>query len=418
MSNISMKNVVMASVLAISAVTSLSANAANRVFRRQTATKSRRFICFRDQFRQDGVHSKMFGECLPGWNRNECNLVQGGFGIDQGQEVLWRFDGRWCCQSRSGGGCVPLLLAVPAPRLTLNRGKLPPRVPDLRPSDVKAGAPQAAPFFLTGNHARVCPFRATFRLARKKFPRGLFPWHADDRHRLSFGFLLAAAAADRRARCRLLGNPLFPRSAQPVLGSGTGRARDRSPSDPLFTGLSGLARCLSGRAFCGRAAPFAAGGNGTWIALAAGRDGGGGGFSGEFPPALGLPFWSTVAGLALDAAVVAAFALCIAALSTVSVLPLALGAAFAVAGKALGATMDYLARGADGDQELLASYSPIVDRIRWLVPDLSRLDWREWSMYQLAPGAETVFWSVSMAVAYIVLLMVAASLLFSRREFS
>jgi hypothetical protein len=132
---------------------------------------------------------------------------------------------------------------------------------------------------------------------------------------------------------------------------------------------------------------------------AAGRDGGGGGYSQEFPLALGLPFWSTVAGLALDAAVVAAFALCIAALSTVSVLPLALGAAFAVAGKALGATMDYLARGADGDEELLASYSPIVDRIRWLLPDLSRLDWREWSMYQLAPGAETVFWSVSMAVA-------------------
>jgi hypothetical protein len=70
----------------------------------------------------------------------------------------------------------------------------------------------------------------------------------------------------------------------------------------------------------------------------------GGGYSQEFPPALGLPFWSTVAGLALDAAVVAAFALCIAALSTVSVLPLALGAAFAVAGKALGATIDYLAR--------------------------------------------------------------------------
>jgi Cu-processing system permease protein len=116
--------------------------------------------------------------------------------------------------------------------------------------------------------------------------------------------------------------------------------------------------------------------------------------------------------------VVAAFALCIAALSTVSVLPLALGAAFAVAGKALGATIDYLARGADGNEELLASYSPVVDRIRWLLPDLSRLDWREWSMYQLAPGAEMVFWSVAMAVGYIVLLVVAASLLFSRREFS
>ncbi len=144
----------------------------------------------------------------------------------------------------------------------------------------------------------------------------------------------------------------------------------------------------------------------------------GGSYSQEFPLALGLPFWAAVAGLALDAAVVAAFALCIAALSTVSVLPLALGAAFAVAGKALGATIDYLARGADGDEELLASYSPVVDRIRWLLPDLSRLDWREWAMYQLAPGAEMVFWSVVMAIGYIVLLVVAASLLFSRREFS
>ncbi|SBT10316.1 conserved membrane hypothetical protein [Candidatus Accumulibacter aalborgensis] len=144
----------------------------------------------------------------------------------------------------------------------------------------------------------------------------------------------------------------------------------------------------------------------------------GGGYSQEFPLALGVPFWSTVAGLALDAAVVAAFALCIAALCTVSVLPLALGAAFAVAGKALGATVAYLSRGADGDEELVAAYHPVIDFIKWVLPDLSRLDWREWAMYQLAPSGEMVFWSVTMAVAYIVLLLVCASLLFARREFS
>lgn len=144
----------------------------------------------------------------------------------------------------------------------------------------------------------------------------------------------------------------------------------------------------------------------------------GGGYSQEFGLALGVPFWSTLAGLTLDAAVVAAFALCIAALSTVSVLPLALGAAFAVAGKALGATIAYLSRGADGDAELVASYNPAIDVIKWLLPDLSRLDWREWAMYQLPPGADVVLWSVTMAVAYIALLLVCASLLFSRREFS
>ncbi|MCB1966210.1 MAG: hypothetical protein KDI64_09265, partial [Candidatus Accumulibacter sp.] len=103
---------------------------------------------------------------------------------------------------------------------------------------------------------------------------------------------------------------------------------------------------------------------------------------------------------------------------TVSVLPLALGAAFALAGKALGATMAYLAQGADGNEELVASYSPLVDLVKWLVPDLSRLDWREWAMYQLPPGSEVVFWAATMAVAYIVVLLVCASLLFARREFS
>ncbi len=144
----------------------------------------------------------------------------------------------------------------------------------------------------------------------------------------------------------------------------------------------------------------------------------GGGYSQEFTLALGVPFWSAIAGFTIDAAVVAAFALCIAALSTVSVLPLALGAAFAVAGKALGATIAYLSQGADGNEELVASFNPVVDLVKWLVPDLSRLDWREWAMYQLAPAAAEVLWTVVMAVAYMVLLLVGASLLFARREFS
>ncbi|HNI74357.1 MAG TPA: hypothetical protein PLX65_12675, partial [Accumulibacter sp.] len=137
----------------------------------------------------------------------------------------------------------------------------------------------------------------------------------------------------------------------------------------------------------------------------------------EFPAALGLPYWATVFGFLLDAAVVGAFALCIAALSTVSALPLALGAAFAVAGKAIGATVDYLARGADGDEDVLR-YDPAIAVIKWLLPDLSRLDWRDWPMYRLAPDLETLGWSVIMAVAYGGLLLWLASRLFTRREFA
>ncbi|HPT50976.1 MAG TPA: ABC transporter permease subunit [Accumulibacter sp.] len=143
----------------------------------------------------------------------------------------------------------------------------------------------------------------------------------------------------------------------------------------------------------------------------------GGGFGQEFPPSLGVPFWATVAGFTLDAALVATFALCIAALSTVTALPLALGAAFAIAGKALGATVSYLSQGADGDADLLARYNPVIDVVRWVLPDLSRLDWREWAMYQLAPSSESVYWAVTMALAYILLLLLLASRLFAKREF-
>jgi ABC-type transport system involved in multi-copper enzyme maturation permease subunit len=144
----------------------------------------------------------------------------------------------------------------------------------------------------------------------------------------------------------------------------------------------------------------------------------GGAYVQDFPVLLGTPYWSTIAGLVLDATVVAAFALCIASLSTVSILPLALGVAFAVAGKALGATVEYLASGADGDSDLLEKFGPMVSLIKWLLPDLSRLDWRGWPMYQQAPVMEVIGWSVVMAVAYIVLLLACAVFSFSRREFS
>jgi len=144
----------------------------------------------------------------------------------------------------------------------------------------------------------------------------------------------------------------------------------------------------------------------------------GGQYSQEFPVALGWPFWAAVLGFTLDAAVVGAFALCIAALSTVSALPLALGAAFAIAGKALGATVDYLSRGADGDADLLDRYNPLLTIIQWLLPDLSRLDWRDWALYRLAPDFAALGGSVLVAVAYAGLLLLVASHLFAKREFS
>lgn len=137
----------------------------------------------------------------------------------------------------------------------------------------------------------------------------------------------------------------------------------------------------------------------------------------EFGVLLGLPFATTMCGLLIDVLVVAAFALFLATLSTTPVLPLALGAAFAVAGKALGPTVDYLRSGADGDEKMVAQFGPLAESVQLVLPDLSRLDWREWPLYGVFPGHGQVSWALVMAFAYIVVQITLASIIFSRREF-
>lgn len=143
---------------------------------------------------------------------------------------------------------------------------------------------------------------------------------------------------------------------------------------------------------------------------------GGGIYEQGFEVAPGRPYWLSVAGLWLDAAVVTAFAVWIASLSTVGVLPLALGLAFAVGGKSLGAVAEYLAGGAEGDASIM-QLAPIVNAIQWFLPDLSRLDWRAWPMYGVMPDTAAMAGGIAVAASYSVLLVTLAVLGFSRREF-
>lgn len=142
----------------------------------------------------------------------------------------------------------------------------------------------------------------------------------------------------------------------------------------------------------------------------------GGDYEQGFVIAAGLPYWVTVFGLWVDAVVVAAFALWLSTFSTVPMLPLALGLAFAAGGKSLGAVAEYLAKGADGDPELMR-FAPFIDAIQWVLPDLSRLDWRAWPMYGLPPSGTAMWLSLVLAASYATLLVVLAVISFSRREF-
>lgn len=143
----------------------------------------------------------------------------------------------------------------------------------------------------------------------------------------------------------------------------------------------------------------------------------GGGYEQQFAVALGGPYWLGVLGCLLDALVVAAFSLAIASFSTVPLLPIVLGAGFAIAGKSVGAVLDYLGRGADGDVGLTSQFGPIVNAISAVLPDLSRLDWRAASMYGIDIPESLIFTASGMAIIYGAIMVTLAAIFFERREF-
>lgn len=144
----------------------------------------------------------------------------------------------------------------------------------------------------------------------------------------------------------------------------------------------------------------------------------GGTFEQEHRVALGVPYWLAVGGIWLDSVVVTSFTLLVCSLATSSLLPLAAGVAFAIIGKAFGPVAEYIARGADGQVELVAAYRPMLAVAEWFIPDLSRLDWRVWPMYGLSPELDAIGLAVLMAVFYSAAMLAFSAWLFSRREFS
>ena len=135
-----------------------------------------------------------------------------------------------------------------------------------------------------------------------------------------------------------------------------------------------------------------------------------------FLPDLGVRYWLAAAGVWLDAAVIAALAVAVASVSTVQMMPLAIGGIAAIGGRALGPAMDYLAQGAYGEKDLVAIYQPLLNIAQWLLPDLSRLDWRVWALYAQPVAADAVLSGLLMAVGYIAVMLSVAIIAFRSRE--
>lgn len=136
----------------------------------------------------------------------------------------------------------------------------------------------------------------------------------------------------------------------------------------------------------------------------------------QFPVNLGTPFWLSLIGLYLDIAVVTAFTLLVATFATTPLLPLALGLLYAIIGKGLGAALEYINNGADGDETMVHNFKQLLDIINWIIPDLSRLDWRVSALYNIPINYADLAISSATAISYIGILLCLAALIFQRRE--
>ena len=140
------------------------------------------------------------------------------------------------------------------------------------------------------------------------------------------------------------------------------------------------------------------------------------GYSDSSHPVFGGGYLFVLAGVCLDLLVIGAVVLFLISVSTSSLLPFLVGGAFALAARSIGPVLDYLVLSADADPALKQSFLPLLEKTRWLIPDLSRLDWREIVLYGTIPNSGDILSGVLTALGYFAVMIWLAVLMYGRRE--
>lgn len=135
------------------------------------------------------------------------------------------------------------------------------------------------------------------------------------------------------------------------------------------------------------------------------------------PLTFGPGYWLVLLGVALDLTVIGAFFVLVSSLAETPMLPFLLGFGFALAARGLGVIIDYLALSKQADPVLKEHLLPFLEALRWVVPDLSRLDWRQIVLYDAWPPADQMLQGGGVALGYSAIMLGGATLAYRRRSF-
>lgn len=133
-------------------------------------------------------------------------------------------------------------------------------------------------------------------------------------------------------------------------------------------------------------------------------------------PVFGAGYFLVLVGVCLDLLVLGSVVLFLISASSSSLLPFLAGGAFALAARSVGPILDYLVLSADADPALKQNFLPVLEKIRWVIPDLSRLDWREVVLYGSEPVSGNIFSGVLIASGYFLVMVWLAVWMYDRRE--
>jgi len=143
--------------------------------------------------------------------------------------------------------------------------------------------------------------------------------------------------------------------------------------------------------------------------------------SGDYKQTFSVQFGSTfflvMALQWLDAMVITGFCVLIASLATTSLMPLAMGLAFAMVARGYGAVYALIRDPNGGFADVAAAYTPLMRAIGFVIPDLGALDWRDAVLYGRSIQDIGAAWPLLQAVAYLAIVLPLAGMLFHRREF-
>ncbi|KPV41421.1 hypothetical protein AN478_02260 [Thiohalorhabdus denitrificans] len=139
------------------------------------------------------------------------------------------------------------------------------------------------------------------------------------------------------------------------------------------------------------------------------------GYQQSTPVNNGIAVAGVVGGLWVDLMTVAAFTWLLSSVSTSPLLPFLLGLAFAWAARTLGPVLAYLS--SEQARGLEKGFEGPLNFIRWLLPDLSRLDFRDGLLYGQWPETDFILAALANGAGYILLLLGLSVLVFNRREF-